>query len=274
MPRRKQILSQPLGGGAGGGGPYPQPYGPPIVANYAPTTADQGDFIGQEWIWKNGASSLAWVLGDSVAGVSTWLSNSGASGAGTFTSITNSGATTLSALGRGVVESSASGLLSSQALTNGQVIIGSTGAQPVASTLTAGTGISISNGPGSITINTSGSGIAWSTKAASFAAAVNNGYVITAGSGSVTATMPTNAALGDTVEILYPSATAGDILIVTATASKLRMAGDATARTTYTWPAANLSGAANPSVTLICVIASATVPTWQLTEVDGNPVGS
>lgn len=37
-------------------------------------------------------------------------------------------------------------------LTNGQIIIGSTGASPVASTLTAGTGISITNSAGGITI--------------------------------------------------------------------------------------------------------------------------
>ncbi len=274
MSRRKQIMNQPLGGGAGGGGPYPSAYVVPIVSNYAPTTSDQGDALGQIWVYSNGTSSQSYVLVNQQSGVSTWVTNSGASGAGTFTSITNSGSTTLSSLGRGVVESDNTGLLSSQALTNGQVIIGSTGAQPVASTLTAGTGVSISNGPGTITISSSAFGSTWSSKAANFSASVGNGYVITAGSGAVTATMPTVGALGDTVEILYPSATAGDILAVTATASKLRMAGDATARTTYTWPANNLSGAANPSVTLVCVVASATVPAWQLTEVDGNPVGS
>ncbi|MBN9090212.1 MAG: hypothetical protein J0J01_25150 [Reyranella sp.] len=37
-------------------------------------------------------------------------------------------------------------------LTNGQIVIGSTGNAPQAQTLTAGSGISISNGPGSITV--------------------------------------------------------------------------------------------------------------------------
>lgn len=41
-------------------------------------------------------------------------------------------------------------------LTNGQVIIGSTGATPVASALTAGTGVTITNGAGSITIDATG----------------------------------------------------------------------------------------------------------------------
>ena len=44
------------------------------------------------------------------------------------------------------------------AMTNGQLAIGSTGSTPVANTLTAGSGISITNAAGSITINSTGSG--------------------------------------------------------------------------------------------------------------------
>jgi len=46
-------------------------------------------------------------------------------------------------------------------LTNGQVIVGSTGSAPVAATLTAGTGIAIANGPGSVTITASGAATNW-----------------------------------------------------------------------------------------------------------------
>ena len=42
-------------------------------------------------------------------------------------------------------------------LSNGQVLIGSTGSPPQAATITAGTGINIVNGPGSITISQAGS---------------------------------------------------------------------------------------------------------------------
>jgi trimeric autotransporter adhesin len=48
----------------------------------------------------------------------------------------------------------------SSSMTNGQVIIGSTSGTPTAATLTAGTGISITNGAGSITIS-SGMGGNW-----------------------------------------------------------------------------------------------------------------
>lgn len=53
-----------------------------------------------------------------------------------------------------LVYNNGSGVLSDfTALTDGQLAIGSTGAAPVAAALTAGTNISITNGPGSITIN-------------------------------------------------------------------------------------------------------------------------
>src|SRR6202030_2163279 len=52
-----------------------------------------------------------------------------------------------------------SAITSLGAATNGQLPIGSTGAEPVLATLTAGTGITVTNGPGSITIAASGSGV-------------------------------------------------------------------------------------------------------------------
>ena len=56
-----------------------------------------------------------------------------------------------------VITSNAAGTaLTSQTLNNGQIMVGSTGNAPVATTLTAGTGISITNAAGSITIGTNG----------------------------------------------------------------------------------------------------------------------
>ncbi len=53
------------------------------------------------------------------------------------------------------VSINASGNLVSQTLTNGQLLIGSTGAAPVAANLISGTGITVTNGAGTITIATS-----------------------------------------------------------------------------------------------------------------------
>lgn len=71
----------------------------------------------------------------------------GGTGAGSFT-------------GNAVVVTNAAGTaLTTQTLTNGQIMIGSTGSAPVATTLTAGTGVTITNGAGSITISASLSNI-------------------------------------------------------------------------------------------------------------------
>ena len=70
----------------------------------------------------------------------------------TFASLTLSGLTANS-----FIYSGTAGLLTSTAApTNGQLLIGSTGAAPSRSTLTAGTGVSITNGAGSITIANTG----------------------------------------------------------------------------------------------------------------------
>lgn len=69
------------------------------------------------------------------------------------------GGTNLSSLsGDRMMLSTSTGLVEAPALTNGQLLIGSTGNAPVAATLTAGTGVSITNSAGSITINATGSG--------------------------------------------------------------------------------------------------------------------
>lgn len=57
------------------------------------------------------------------------------------------------------VGNAANALTSLAVATNGQLPIGSTGANPVISTLTAGSNVTITNGAGSITINAAGSGV-------------------------------------------------------------------------------------------------------------------
>lgn len=70
----------------------------------------------------------------------------------TFANVTSSALTANS-----FVYPTTGGLLASTAAaTNGQILIGSTGAAPVAATLTAGTGVSVANAAGSITIANTG----------------------------------------------------------------------------------------------------------------------
>lgn len=116
-------------------------------------------------------------------------------GAGTFSGVTVTNHAVL-------IGAASNGITSLGPLTNGQLPIGSTGADPSAATLTAGTGISISNGAGSITISSTGGGFTWTdVTGTSQAMSVNNGYVAD-NAGLVTLTLPTTAAIGDTVVIV------------------------------------------------------------------------
>jgi hypothetical protein len=86
--------------------------------------------------------------------------------------------------------------------TNGQIPIGSAAADPVLATLTAGTGISITNGAGSITINGAGGGLSWTdVTGTTQAMAVNNGYTAN-NAGLVTLTLPTTAAYGTLMAVV------------------------------------------------------------------------
>lgn len=114
-------------------------------------------------------------------------------GAGTFSAdtVTN----------HSVLIGGASNAITSLALTNGQLAIGSTGADPSAATLTAGTGVTITNGAGSITVNAAGGGLSWSVVTGTTQAmAVNSGYIAN-NAGQVTATLPAVSAVGDIVAI-------------------------------------------------------------------------
>lgn len=108
--------------------------------------------------------------------------------------------------------------LSSLTLTNGQIVIGSTGAPPVAATITAGTGIAITNGANSITISSSGAGMTWSDVSGTVTAVVNNGYFATA---ATTSTLPASPSEGDTVA--YVADTASALTITGNTGQKIRV---------------------------------------------------
>ncbi len=114
----------------------------------------------------------------------------------------------------------------SGALTNGQLIIGNTGATPTVATLTAGTGISITNGSGAITINSVGGGLTTASIAGTTqTAAINTRYIV-ANAGQTTITLPTAFAVGDTV-IIKGLGAAGWILKA-GTATTIQMGSVAT----------------------------------------------
>jgi hypothetical protein len=87
-------------------------------------------------------------------------------------------------------------------LTNGQLLIGSTGADPTASALTAGANISISNGAGSITIAATGAAsFSWTNVTVTSATmSINSGYIAN-NAGLVTLTLPVTAAQGSRIAV-------------------------------------------------------------------------
>lgn len=114
-------------------------------------------------------------------------------GAGTFSGVTTTN--------HNVLIGAASNGITNLALTNGQLAIGSTGADPSAATITAGSGVTVTNGAGSITIAASGGGLTWTVVTGTTqAAAVNNGYIAN-NAGLVTVTLPATSAVGDMVAV-------------------------------------------------------------------------
>lgn len=92
----------------------------------------------------------------------------------------------------------------SSSMTDGQIIIGKTNDSPAAANLTAGTGITITNGANSITIASSGIAIGWSeVNTTTKSMAVNNGYIATSNNVSqLVFTLPIASPIGSTISII------------------------------------------------------------------------
>ena len=91
--------------------------------------------------------------------------------------------------------------LTSLTMTNGQLLIGATGSAPAVSTITAGAGVSVVNGPGSITISASTATVIWNNISSSQALAVNQGYFVDATGGAISLSLPVTASVGDSIRV-------------------------------------------------------------------------
>lgn len=101
-----------------------------------------------------------------------------------------------------LIGGAANAIVSLGVATNGQLVVGSTGAQPVLAALTPGIGIAITNAAGAITIDATGSGMAWvDVTGGAQAIAVNTGYTANFAT-LVTATLPVSAVYGATTVIV------------------------------------------------------------------------
>jgi hypothetical protein len=175
-------------------------------------------------------------------------------GAGTFssTTITN----------HSVLVGGASNAITSIPLTNGQVLIGSTGADPVAATITAGTGITTSLGAGTFTINSVGGGLAWNVVTGSTQTMIsNNGYIANR-AGTVAFTLPTTSAVGDIITVTGINTATG--WSIAYTTNQQIFFGISSATLTS---GSLASTAIRDTVTLVCVVANLS---WNVISSIGN----
>jgi hypothetical protein len=153
-------------------------------------------------------------------------------------------------------------------LTNGQLVIGSTGGAPQAANLTAGSGISITNGSGSITI---------SGASAPAAPAVRGTGIQASSASSYTVSWPSGTVAGDTAIIFaaggwYPSTPSGWTLIANSPGSywqgavfaKILTSSDITAGSVTV----SFSGTYDSVVSIVTYQGGATV--WAATSVQSG----
>lgn len=139
----------------------------PIAEMRAPTGQD---YAGYGTIWIDQSLDDIWVAANTSAGLMVWVPCGG--GSGTFSSVTinpgnltvtagnlnvAAGTATIGAFGKGLVFSSAAGLLSSSAGTNGQIVIGKTGDSPLWASLASSDGsVGIAVGANTIDLTVTG----------------------------------------------------------------------------------------------------------------------
>lgn len=116
-------------------------------------------------------------------------------------SATNGGLGVSNPTANGILVANGASAASSLVLTDGQLLIGDTGGAPVAAAITAGAGITVTNGAGSITIAASGAEGYTEVTGTSAALAVNAGYIAN-NAALVTLTLPATAAIGDVFYIV------------------------------------------------------------------------
>lgn len=182
---------------------------PSWLANPTATGKILTSVSGNSPVWSTTAFPVsAGTAGTILRSNGTDIVNSTATFADTYAASTllySNGTNTVTGLATAnsaILVTSSSGVPAySGTMTNGQLIIGSTGATPTAATLTAGSGIKITNAAASITIASTTGGLSWSTvSGTSQSITVNSGYIV--GNASLTTfTLPSSFAIGDTVII-------------------------------------------------------------------------
>lgn len=169
----------------------------------------------------------------------------------------------LATANNGVLTTGTSGIPVITALaSDGQLIIGSSAGAPAAATISAGTGITVTNGNNTITISVSSGGFTWTDVSGAFSPLKENGYFVTA---TATGTLPASPSQGDTIKFFVDTT---QLLTIQATAGKIIRFGSLVSSSGGTF-VSTLQGDSvelvyRTSDTCWCAIAGFT-GTWNLT---------
>lgn len=184
------------------------------------------------------------------------LSTGGGSGADIKLNPGSGGAlnfTGANVLAKSILQVDASNNVNTVNLGDGQLLIGSSGNSPLVGTITAGSGINVTTGSGTITVSTIGAGFTWTTvTGTSQAMSAENGYISNNAS-LVTLTLPVTAAVGDEVEVIGLGA--GGWLIAQ-NAGQLIHLGSSTTTTGVGGSLASTN--ANDRIIITCIVANTT----------------
>lgn len=212
------------------------------------------------------ASAMAFLAGTATA---SQMLMSGASAAPTWSTATWPTTTTANQILYSSATNTVSGLASANSavlttssagvpaftgpLTNGQLIVGSTGSTPVAATLTAGTGITVTNGAGTITIASTAATSNWVVVSGTTQTiAVDTSYIAN-NAGLVTFTLPATSNVGD--EFIVNGLGAGGWKIAQNAGQNIRIGSSVT--TTGTGGSINSTNQFD-SAAFVCVVANTT----------------
>lgn len=132
--------------------------------------------------------------------------------------------------------------------TNGQLLVGSTGVDPVLATLTQGAGMTITNGAGTITL--ASTAIVWSAQAAGTALLPNQGFISTAATAQ-NFPLPATAVVGEVFELTQNGA--GTVTITQAAGQSIRFGNQVT---TAGVGGSLASSAQGDAVKIVCTTAN------------------
>lgn len=165
-----------------------------------------------------------------------------------------------------ILVSQGSSAASPKVLTNGQLLIGSTGADPVGATLTQGAGVTITNGAGTITIAANGGTTTNNVTGTSATLAPSNQY-LSKNASLTTYTLPSSATLGDQFTILSCTDNTAGWTIAQNSGQSIRLG---TSVTTAGVGGSLASTALGDTVTFCCVDATSGAEAFQVKSSVGN----